>query len=134
MKLDRRAALAYIAESQAREWEALEKALDRAINGAWSMEAEWAAIAALKAAKLTKPLSQAEVSWNLVAGGVYDRLLEIAKIPSPMSEEEWTRYERVMVEYRPAYARPLIFDRYKATRAALADPNNIATIREELGL
>jgi len=124
----------YIDEIQARQWELLERSLDSAINGAWSMDAETNATLALQAARLTKPLSQDEVSWNLVAGGVYDRLLEIAEIPNPMSEEDWARYEKIMTDYRPAYARGLLFDRYKATHAALAEPRTVACIREELGL
>lgn len=102
----------FVRDEQQALWGDLESALRAAINGAWSIAASAYARRIVRAALLIGPTPYEEISWSLVAGGVYEALLRAGGIePELPDEAEWGRLEVLMARHdgtretqQPAYA------------------------------
>ena len=82
-------------------WDELARALNRTINGTWSIEAANLCSRIVRSARLVGPTPHGEVNWRLVAGGVYEAVLCAGGIPPdlPADEAEWERAEALMADH-----------------------------------
>jgi hypothetical protein len=110
--------MVWIREEQAILWHDMRDALDRAINGAWSMAASNIARRIVQAAKLVGPTDQGAVPYSLAAGGVYAAVLTAGGVPFDVpSEDEWLRYDGMMGKY--GTTRESMVPQYAATVAEI---------------
>jgi hypothetical protein len=121
-------------EAQAHQWDALERSIERAVNSAWSIEAEGDAVMALKLARAVGPLEGDETSWLLAGSGIYGRLLEIAGVEFAPSNAQWASWEKTMSKHNPEWTRERLTMRFLGTLHALRSSATVGNIREELGL
>lgn len=101
---DREAALeAWVRKEQAVLWSVLSSSIREAINGVWSIAAESAVLRIVEAARLVGPVRAGEVSWPLVASGVFARVLTQAGIAlpddHPSTADAWDEWEALMVQH-----------------------------------
>lgn len=91
----------WIAHEQMLLWTDLDHAVRHANNGRWSMACDSLAIRIATAARLVGATPWGECPWDLVAGGVYELLCDIAGLEPvlPSDEEAWQRAERLMHDY-----------------------------------
>lgn len=72
--------VAWVREEQVILWTDLETAIGSAIDGAWSIRAGNVARRIVEAARLVGPTPHGEISYRLVAGGVYAAVLNAGGI------------------------------------------------------
>jgi hypothetical protein len=90
----------FVRDEQDHLWTELFYALDRAINGVWSINAAGIAHRIVRAARLVGPTPSGEVNWSLLAGGVYEAVLRAGGLPLDLpDEQEWQRLDDLMGKY-----------------------------------
>ena len=114
-----------VARHQQADWEDFERALNRTLNGEWSMEAEDLADRILRAVYLVGPTKPGMVPWRLTSGGVYNALLDVTRgITTGHVTDEWLlENEATMARYgtigenRARYAalRPRLWEDLRVT-------------------
>lgn len=127
----------HIRRMQESAWDQLYVDLDHANNAAWSIASANTARAIVKAARLVGATNPEAVPWPLLAGGVYDKILDVADITHiKVSEEELVETEKVMVRPMNAASVPRYEaglarcrERYAGTVAALDNAHEIDYIR-----
>ncbi|MEU8334824.1 hypothetical protein [Micromonospora tulbaghiae] len=105
-------------EEQADLWHDLNEAINRAVNGAWSMQAANIARRIIAAARLVGPTPHGEIPWPLVAGGVYHAIYDAGNIPADVLDEtEWRQSDALMAD--SAGTRATKRPRFAATVASI---------------
>lgn len=101
----------FVRDEQIHLWQDLAKAIGDAVDGTWSIAASNAARRIIRSARLVGPSPHGELSWSLVAGGVYEAVLRAGGIePALPDEAEWQRLDDLMAKYgtrateRPRFA------------------------------
>lgn len=111
----------FVRDEQLSLWFSLGTALDRAINGAWSMDCADLARRIVRAARLVGPVEPAAVPYTLVAGGVVEAVYAAGNVPVEMPDEmEWQRLDAMMEKYDTTRER--CRPRFAATVAAIQSP------------
>ncbi|MFI7073588.1 hypothetical protein [Micromonospora sediminicola] len=111
---------AWVREEQSDLWNDLNEAINRAANGAWSMQAANTARRIITAARLAGATPHGEIPWPLVAGGVYHAIYEAGNIPADVLDEaEWQESDALMAG--SAGTRATEQPRFAATVAAIHD-------------
>jgi hypothetical protein len=85
---------AWIEGEQEQLWGQLHTDIRMAQNGAWSMACAGTAARIVSAARLVGPTSSDKIQWTLLAGGIWETLLDSAEIPHEaldLDGAEWTR-------------------------------------------
>jgi hypothetical protein len=118
---------AWARDEQEQLWDDLDKALNRAINGVWSIECGTYAYRIVQSARLVGATNRDSVQWPLTAGDVYAAVLTAGGIDVPeVTEAQWRADEEHMSKYG---LRADLLGRFAATRAAILEPSEAAGIR-----
>ena len=117
---------AFVLEARDHSWHDLRDAIDRAVNGTWSMEASNHARRLVEACRLVGVGDYATAPWSLVIGGVYDAVLEAGGLEVPARDEaEWRQTVEDMAKW--GIAEQMV-PRYAATVAAIRTPRETSWI------
>lgn len=88
----------WVREEQADLWDELHDAIRCAVDGVWSMRASNVARRIIGAARLVGPTAHGGVPWPLLAGGVYEAVLNAGATPviDLPDAQEWRRLDLLM--------------------------------------
>lgn len=119
---------AFVRDEQVHLWTDLDEAIRSAINGVWSMRAANVACRIVVAARLVGPTPNGEAPWTLVAGGVYEAVLNAGGVTPdlPPDEAEWQRLDALMADH--GGTRETIRPMMAATVEAIRSPRETAWI------
>jgi hypothetical protein len=87
MSASKAALRGFAVETQVEDWGDLLLAVDRAINGVWSIECDGIAARIRRAARLVGPTPWREVNWDLYTSGLYRAVLVGIDFEAPTEAE-----------------------------------------------
>lgn len=115
----------WIEQEQAALWHDLSDAIRYSANGVWSMGCTDKAVRVAYAARLVGATPVEHMPWDLVAGGVYAALCDLAGVkPDMPTEERWAGLEKIMAEH--GGTRETASLRFAATVAAMLSDFQLA--------
>lgn len=121
----------WIVSEQKRLWAWFSDAIQHSLNGVWSIRSEFLASCIIENAKLVGAVGPESVGWDMVAGGVYEALLDACGIPHPevdVKDTAWDSIKEYFSDY-PEHSVSALQERYKPT----IDEINKATDLGDLG-
>ena len=118
----------WVADEQENLWDRLRFDIDHALNDVWSIAASCTAARIVQAARLVGPTPRDAVPWALDAGGVYDELLELGRLPHPARQ---TNDDAWVTRTMSAYGTPQ-HHRNRYSKTILALRADWPTIQSEL--
>lgn len=99
--VDQAALLEWAKEEQVDLWGRLVDAIDRAINGVWSIEAESIAGSIVRCARIIGATPPTAISWDLVTSGLYEAILTGGNVVVVMpSAEDRQGIDKLMKAYQ----------------------------------
>jgi hypothetical protein len=98
MSASKAALRGFAVETQVEDWGDLLLAVDRAINGVWSIECDGIAARIRRAARLVGPTPWREVDWGVYASGLYRAVLDGIDFEAP-TEAEAIETDKLMEPY-----------------------------------